>query len=94
MVLSKDLQPIHDLELSLGNRVRRIDEPAGTKCPYAVVFEDALHLEAIREQLQLPESVKFWESRDPHYELGNGYVCEITRHAVSGPIVDYPPNAP
>lgn len=86
MVLSKDLQPIYDLEISLGNQVKRVDEPAGTACPYAVVFAEALHLESIQEKLQLPSTVKFWESRDPHYEIGNGYVCEVTRHALSGPI--------
>lgn len=84
--LSRDLVPIYELEVSLNNRVLRIESPAGSNCPYAVIFEHPLHLNEITRQLVLPETIRFWEARDPHYPLEHGFVCEITRHAISGPI--------
>lgn len=84
--LSKDLQIIQDLEFELGNEILRIDEPAGSRCPYAIVFKGALHINQIRKQLKLPDTVTYWESRNHHYEIQNGYVCEKTRHIVSGPL--------
>jgi len=84
--LSQDLLPIYQLELARGNEVARVDEPAGTKCPYAVVFKGALHKDEIERELELSSSVKYWESRDPHYPQEAGYYSEATGHAVSGPI--------
>ncbi len=85
MQLSTSLKPIYDLELSLGNEVIRVDEPAGSACPFAVVFRLPLHIDEIGSQLELPETVKLWESDDPHYAIERGYVCEESRHAISGP---------
>lgn len=86
--LSQDLVPIYCLELELGNEVVRIDEPAGTKCPYAVVFGRPLHKREIEMQLKLPRSVRYWECRDPHYAKEAGYLSEVTRHGIAGPLVD------
>ncbi len=82
--LSKNLISIYDLELKLGNQILRIDEPAGTKCPFAVVFRDPLHFEKISQELKLPRSVHRWENRDRHYPLEASFVCEETGHVVSG----------
>lgn len=84
--LSQDLLPIYQLELERGNEVERVDEPAGTNCPYAVVFKKPLHKAEIEEMLDLSPSVKYWESRDPHYSKEAGYRSETTRHAIAGPI--------
>jgi len=84
--LSQDLLPIYQLELDKGNEVARVDEPAGTKCPYAVVFKNPLHKAEIESELELPASVKYWESRDSHYPTEAGYYSEATRHAIAGPI--------
>ena len=56
--LSKDLRPIYDLEIELGNEVAYVAETAGTACPYAVSFKQPLHLDAIHEQLTLPAGIK------------------------------------
>jgi len=84
--LSKNLIPIYNLELKAGNRVLRIDEPAGTKCPLAVIFEYPLHFEQISNELTLSSSVRRWENKDPHYPLEEGVVCEETGHVVAGPL--------
>lgn len=86
MHLARELQPIHDLEIRLGNTVDYIAEPAGTACPYAVVFKQPLHTRQIEAELTLPETVRYWESHDPHYPIEAGYQCVITRHTVAGPI--------
>ena len=84
--LSEDLLPIYKLELEKGNEVKRIDEPAGTKCPYAVIFKRPLHKTEIESELALLPSVRYWESRDPHYPKEAGFLSEETRHAIAGPI--------
>jgi len=83
--LSQYLLPIFQLEVSLGNEVERIDEPAGTECPYAVIFKRPLHKKEIEDEIHLAASVKYWESHDCHYETGAGYYCEVTKHSISGP---------
>jgi hypothetical protein len=84
--LSPALKPIYDLELTLGNEVERVDEPAGSECPYAVIFTHPLHFDEIEQGLVLPRSVVRKESRDPHYPIEGGYKCESTQHVVAGPI--------
>ena len=85
--LSNNLKKIYDLELKFGNKVLRIDEPAGTKCPLAVVFKDPIHFSKIEEVYKIPETVKKWENHDQHYPIEAGFVCEITNHVIAGPIV-------
>ena len=84
--LSKNLKPIYEAELALGNIVTRIDEPAGTNSPLAVVFKSPLHKGEISSNLTISPLVRWWESRDPHYEIEGGYACDDTRHIVSGPL--------
>jgi len=84
--LSKNLRPIYEAELSLGNSVARVDEPAGTNSPLAIVFKAPLHKRDISAKIDIPAMVRWWESRDPHYEIEGGYICDETRHMVSGPL--------
>jgi hypothetical protein len=84
--LSEDLREIYDLEIELGNELSHVEEPAGSACPYAVIFKRPLHLEAIHQRLTLPAGVKFWESRDPHYSIEAGFASDVSRHSISGPI--------
>lgn len=86
--LSEDLLPIYRLELRLGNEVVRIDEPAGSTCPYAVIFKTPLHKRQLETQLDLARSVEYVESRDPHYPKEAGYVSKLTGHVVAGPLID------
>ena len=83
--LSANLRSIYLLEISLGNSVQRIDEPAGTKCPLAVVFEDPLHFEEAENLGLVSSNVKRWKNVDPHYPLEAGYLCRKTNHALAGP---------
>jgi len=84
--LSSDLQPIYSLEIARGNEVSHIEEPAGTTCPYAVVFKQPLAKARIMAELQLPAHVRFWESRDPHYAIEAGFYSDVSRHSIAGPI--------
>ena len=84
--LSKNLCSIYEYELALGNEVRRVDEPAGSNCPLAVVFEQPLHFAEIAANLVLPVVVERWENRDTHYSLEAGFVCRESRHSIAGPL--------
>ena len=84
--LSTNLQGIYDLELALGNTVVRVDEPAGDRCPLAIIFKNPLHKGEIESTLKLSLTVKWWESRDPHYPMEGGYGCDETDHALAGPL--------
>ena len=83
---SPELRPIYDFEISRGNQVERIDEPAGTNCPYAIVFQYPLHVAQIQNQLRLSNAVRLWHSTDPHYPRERGFFCQKTHHAISGPL--------
>lgn len=84
--LSDDLLPIYRLEIGFGNEVARIDEPAGSACPLAVIFRQPLHVNEIAKALTLPPSIGYWESRDGHYSMEAGYACAKTGHAIAGPL--------
>ena len=84
--ISTHLQPIYDLELSLGNSVVQIEEPAGSTCPLAIIFKNPLHRAEIESKVRIPPSVHWLESRDEHYSRdGEGaYKCDETGHAMIG----------
>ena len=84
--LSPDLLPIVELELSLGNQIRFVQTEGWSRCPLAVTFERPLHFAEVKVRLTLPDTVKTWENRDPHYDIESGFSCEKTRHAIAGPI--------
>lgn len=86
MELSADLMPIYEFELANGNEVERIDQPAGTKCPFCIVFKHPLHKFEFTLDIELSPTVRYWESRDPHYPLEAGYASDVSRHAVCGPL--------
>ncbi len=84
--LSKNLLPISELELCLGNAVASIDEPAGSDCPLAVRFQRVLHMAEIRRDLTLDSSIIALECTDTHCSLENGHECQATGHAILGPL--------
>lgn len=86
MPLCSTLQPIYELEVSLGNSIKSIEAPAGTHCFYAVNFRKKLHLKVIYEQLLLPESVVEWSNKDHHYDLQTGFYCNKFKHSIAGPL--------
>jgi hypothetical protein len=83
--LSGALKPIVDFELSVGNEIERIDRPAGTRCPLAVVFRRRLDFEGFEKMHGKPTGVEQWENLDRHYDLESGYTCVKTNHAIAGP---------
>jgi hypothetical protein len=88
--LSPDLLPLAELELSLGNTITRVDQPAGSTCPYAVNFKDRLHRKDIEQAMEQSADISLhirrWESRDPHYEVQGGYTTDVLRHCIAGPL--------
>ena len=85
--LSNNLRPLFEREIELGNRVLRIDEPAGTKCPLAVVFANPLHFGELGSLAEgLGSAVRKWENRDLHYPIEAGFVCHETNQVLAGPL--------
>lgn len=84
--LSPILRPFYELELKMGNTVERVDEPAGTDCPLAVVFSGPLHIKEAADEIGFGSGVGVFESRDPHYPLEKGIYCQRSRHVISGPL--------
>lgn len=84
--LAENLSAILAFELARGNTVVRIDRPAGSRCPLAVILARPLDIAGFKSSHGLPSSVDTWENRDSHYPLEAGYICERTRHALAGPL--------
>ena len=83
--LSKDLKPIVDYELKIGNEILRIDRPAGTKCPLAVILKNPFDFNGLENIYKLPSTIERWQNKDRHYDLESGYVCTKTRQALAAP---------
>lgn len=84
--LAEDLRPILAFELARGNTVVRVDRPAGSLCPLAVILARPLDIVGFRASHDLPPSIDTWENHDSHYPLEAGCICERTRHALAGPL--------
>jgi hypothetical protein len=84
--LSEALRGVVEYELGQGNNIVRIDTPAVSRCPFAVIFAKPLDFGGFQSSRGLPGGVKIWENYDRHYDIEAGYVCERTRHIVAGPI--------
>ena len=86
LVVTSTLQVVLSFDLERGNTVVRVDQPAGTRCPLAVVLAKPLDIAGFKESHGLPPMVNTWKNLDSHYPLEAGYVCEQTRHAIVGPL--------
>lgn len=84
--LSEVLLPIYQYEISKGNQVERVDRPAGSNCPLAIVFRMPLDVAGFIALKGSPLEAKLWENRDRHYPLEKGFVCQRTRQAIAGPL--------
>jgi hypothetical protein len=84
--ISNQLRPLLDFELSRGNGIERVDRPAGTRCPLAVILKKPLDFKGYADANGFPSGVSVWENRDAHYPIEAGYVCEKTNQALAGPI--------
>jgi len=84
--LAESLSGIMAFELARGNAIVRVDRPAGSRCPLAVIFARPLDIAGFKASHDLPSSVDTWQNRDSHYPLEAGYICERTRHAIAGPL--------
>ena len=84
--LSQKLKAILAFELTRGNAVVRVDRPAGSTCPLAVILLRRLDFRGYKAKHHLPDNVEIWESRDPHYPFEAGYFCNETRHSITGPL--------
>jgi hypothetical protein len=85
--LSTDLVQIYDWALQEDNVVLRVDEPAGTACPLAVVFTKPIIRADVEAALALSASVFWHESADQHYEVNGmaGFASRASHQFVYGP---------
>ncbi|MFT3800990.1 MAG: hypothetical protein QM766_07195 [Burkholderiaceae bacterium] len=84
--LTENLSAILAFELARGNTVIRVDRPAGSRCPLAVILAQPLDIAGFKANHVLSTGVDTWENRDSHYPLEAGYICERTRHVLAGPL--------
>ena len=84
--LAESLDGLLGFELARGNTVVRVDRPAGSRCPLAVILARPLDIAQFKASNRLPDGVETWENRDSHYLLEAGYICKRTRHAQAGPL--------
>ena len=84
--LSEILLPVVNFEINRGNQIVRIDRPAGSNCPLAIIFIDPLDIPGYLNAHVLEEKLKTWENRDRHYPLEKGFVCKRTGQAIAGPL--------
>jgi len=83
---STNLRAIYDLELSLGNTVKWVNELVESPCSLYIVFKKPLHKDEVEATLSLSPFVKWFESHDPHWPIEGGYQCEETSHVIAGPL--------
>ena len=85
--LSANLRGVLEFEVAHGNSIVRVDRPAGSQCPLAVIFAQPLGMVEFNAcNNNMASGVETWENRDTHYPLEAGYICKRTRHTVAGPI--------
>jgi len=84
--LCEHLRLVYELELNLGNSVQRVDEPAGTRCPLAVIFAAPLHFAEAEAKSLIKPPLRRWVNVDPHYPREAGLVCEESQHVLAGPL--------
>lgn len=86
--LSADLQPLYDMELEAGNSVVRVDEPAGTLCPLAIVMKNPIDKDRLGKCVQSIPSIFWHENNDQHYEAHGmgGYTSTESRQFLYGPL--------
>src|ERR1700722_2036792 len=65
--LSENLRRAFEHEVTRGNTVTRVDRPAGTRCPLAVVFAQPLDIAWFKASEPLTTAVRIWENHDSHY---------------------------
>lgn len=85
--LSTQLEGVLEFEVKRGNQIERIDRPAGSTCPLAVILKQSLDVAGFVSANGMPAGVRTWENRDRHYPLEKGFVCEKTKHAIAGPLM-------
>ena len=83
--LAESLRGVLAFELARGNTIVRVDRPAGSNCPLAVILARPLDVAGFKADHGLPADVDTWVNRDSHYPLEAGYFCERTHHALAGP---------
>jgi hypothetical protein len=88
MMLCNHLQPLLDLELSLGNTVAEKNEAGWEKCDLDFLLAKSFHTSEIAQRVKLGDSVKKSENMDAHYSE-NGeleFFCDSCKHMVRAPL--------
>jgi hypothetical protein len=76
------------MELDAGNSVIRIDEPAGTLCPLAVVMKNPLNRNRLSTVARGIPTIFWHENGDRHYEMNGmgGYASKASGQFLYGPL--------
>ena len=86
--ISDDIRAIVEYELDNGNEIVRVDQPAGTKCPVAVILKFPFRIRKSRADGVVSATVSWWEYEDAHYpaDWSCGFKSVKSSHAVAAPL--------
>ena len=81
-MLCEHLQPILDLEIDGGNKIRETHRDAYERCELLLELQKPFSRLHDRGAAEVTADV----NRDPHYPIGKSYYCTIHRQAIYAPL--------
>ena len=86
---SETLNFILEYEIQHGNEIERVDVEMWQHCKLSIVMKKTLRIiEDTKNKEEVEKAVKYWECRDGHYEIQEGYFCNSTKEGIAAPLRD------
>lgn len=82
MVSCEHLERIVESELEKGNFIDKIEIDKWTEVKKVIVFGREL----IEKDYNIDNKIEYWENRDTHYPIQNGYTCKKCKCEIAFPM--------